>query len=470
MKPIRPDRVAIYIRWSTEDQGEGTTLEIQREGCKHYALSQGWQYNPDLVFIDDGCSGGTLDRPALTRLRRFVQDGRVDCVVVFKLDRLSRNVLDTVSLVLKEWDGRTYLKSARESVDTTTAMGKQFFYMLVNYAEWERSVIRERTHAGKLRRAQEGKNPGFRPPYGYRTGPAPGTFALCEPEADVVRLIYRRYALGAGPMQIIGRLQAEGVLFQGRPWTRATIHAVLSNPIYTGRLVFRPRGGAPVEVESPFIPPVVTPAEWNAVRQMRQGSTRPLPNAARTSPHLLTGLVRCRCGHALYPQRAYRPDGAAYYICGGQRENGRDFCTAGYIRQAELDRLICEQVAARYQARVSPAPLPDLTAAAGASAQQRAQALLAIDRQMNRAAGDYRSGRLSPEAYSEVAAQLTAEKARYRHQCEVPRATPTAADPWSALEPWQQKAVLRSLIPGLTAFRDRAETALAIEIAWAEAL
>jgi site-specific DNA recombinase len=106
-KGIDPDKVAIYIRWSTDDQSDGTTLEVQQEGCKHYLLSQGWVVNEDLIFVDDGWSGGNLERPAMTRMRTLVRAGKVDCVVVFKLDRLSRSVIDMVNLVLEEWDGQT---------------------------------------------------------------------------------------------------------------------------------------------------------------------------------------------------------------------------------------------------------------------------------------------------------------------------------------------------------------------------
>lgn len=97
----------------------------------------------------------------------------MDCVVVFKLDRLSRNVIDTVTLVLQEWEDLTHLKSAREPVDTTSAMGKQVFYMLVS----------ERMFGGKMRRAKEGRSPGFLAPYGYHKGPTPGTLALIDEEA-----------------------------------------------------------------------------------------------------------------------------------------------------------------------------------------------------------------------------------------------------------------------------------------------
>jgi site-specific DNA recombinase len=116
-RPIRGDRVGIYIRWSTEDQGEGTTLAVQREACQSYIHSQGWTPSDALTFVDDGISGGTVDRPALTRLRAAVRAGEVDCVVVYKLDRLSRSVVDMVKLVLEEWDGHCYLKSAREPLE-----------------------------------------------------------------------------------------------------------------------------------------------------------------------------------------------------------------------------------------------------------------------------------------------------------------------------------------------------------------
>ena len=125
---IAPHKVSMYIRWSTDDQGSGTTLEVQQEGCKHYILSQGWQVREDLIFIDDGYSGGNLVRPGMAKLRQMVQDGLIDCVVVYKLDRLSRSVLDTVTLVMEEWEGKAYLKSAKEPVDNSTPLGRQFFF------------------------------------------------------------------------------------------------------------------------------------------------------------------------------------------------------------------------------------------------------------------------------------------------------------------------------------------------------
>ncbi|MDB4896734.1 MAG: hypothetical protein JWN15_2996, partial [Firmicutes bacterium] len=305
---IRPDRVAIYIRWSTDDQGDGTTLEVQTEGCRHYALSQGWQYNTDLIFIDDGYSGGSLDRPALTRLREAVRQGLADCVVVFKIDRLSRNVVDTVNLVLREWEGVCHVKSAREAIDTTTQQGKMFFYTLVSFAEWERIVIKERTWSGRMRRLQEGKNPGFRPPYGLRTGDTAGSFTLVPEEAAVVRRIYGLYNQGLGYKRIAVQLAHDGVRFrEGRPFSAQTVTEILRNPLYVGRLTYgrvqrvqergrdavrKSPGAAPTVIESAHVPHILDAEQFQLAQANRTERARQrTPNRAVASDHLLTGIV-----------------------------------------------------------------------------------------------------------------------------------------------------------------------------------
>ncbi|HWI52894.1 MAG TPA: recombinase family protein, partial [Symbiobacteriaceae bacterium] len=313
-KEIRPDKVAIYIRWSTEDQGDGTTLVVQQEGCQHYVLSQGWRVTPSLIFIDDGHSGGTLDRPRLGDLRKAALAGEVDCVVVYKLDRLSRSVMDTVNLVLGEWDGRTHLKSAREPVDTTSPMGKQFFYMLVSYAEWERNVIRERTHSGKMRRAKEGRNPGIPAAFGYKKSDDVGRFDIDPKAAELVQWIFRKYLEEWGAFKIADELNRTGVLSPtGLKWHKTTILQMLRNPIYSGRLVYgrtttNPRrqrdksepqylkNPNPIVAEAPC-PPIISLSEWERAQtllsQRHRGATGVRSLA---SDYLLTGILKCQCG------------------------------------------------------------------------------------------------------------------------------------------------------------------------------
>jgi site-specific DNA recombinase len=337
--PVDPDKVAIYIRWSTDDQGQGTTLQTQLERCRHYLASQGWQFRDDLVYIDDGFSGGTLHRPALTRLRADVDAGRVECVVVYKIDRLSRSVVDIVDLVLREWEGRCFVKSTTEDVNTVTPAGKMFFYMLISFAEYERSLIRERTLGGKRKRAEQGLNPGFRPPFGYTRGAGPGTLRVVPDEAAGVRQVFARYLQGEGAAQIAARLGAAGALRRGRAWTTLAVRRTLANPLYAGIL----RYGT---LETPnAVPPLVEPSVWAEVQALLGARGRKTGGRRPTySSYLLSGLARCQCGAPVQGKRAGRH---AYYVCTARKREGRTACAAPHLPVARVEAVVADQVRQR---------------------------------------------------------------------------------------------------------------------------
>lgn len=487
---IRPDHVAMYIRWSTEDQGEGTTLSVQREGCTHYILSQGWQVEQGLVFVDEGYSGGTLDRPSLARLRQMVAAGLVDCVVVFKLDRLSRSVVDTVNLVLREWEGHTHLKSAREPVDTASAMGKQFFYLLVSYAEWERNVIRERTLSGKLRRAREGRNPGFRPPFGYTRGPEPGSFERVDAEAALVQRIFDMYLAGQGARSIAAHLGADGLRFrEGRPFTESTVRAILANRLYTGQLVYG-QGDTAVVAPVQGAAPLVSTQTFAAAAALRLGrQAAPAPRAA-SSPYLLTGALFCRCGAGMVAAAKGRTGSAAYYICGAQKRGGKAVCQAGFLRRDWLDDLVSRQLVDRYggatgRSRYQAELRAWITGAPGeaeAAATPARARLATLQRQLQRLQRDYREERLEAGDYQALRAAIDAELCAVQAQLSALaeraglarraalRATEIASllsglDHWHALQPVQRKQVLRSLVRRVDAYRD-GTGAVSVEITW----
>jgi site-specific DNA recombinase len=359
---ICPTKIAAYIRWSTDDQTDSTTLEVQRESCMHYIKAQGWEFTDDLCFIDDGYSGGSLDRPAMARLRQAVKDGRVSCVVVYKLDRLSRSVLDTVNLVLEEWEGLCHVKSTREPIDTTTAVGKMFFYMLVSYAEWERSVIRERTLSGKKKRAQQGKNPGMKWPYGFRRGERVGEYGVDEDQAAVVQRIFRDYAAGKGLLSIANELNDEGIPSKfGTPWRATSIQYILRNEAYKGVLVF----GARIDTKSRetgkrkttvlseprharvegALPTIVDTNLWDSVQtMMAQRSLSPRRNLA--SDYLLSGIAKCRCGAPLVGNlvdRKYR-----FYACAARRNQGVALCDTIAVHAEDVEEKIIEAVKTHY--------------------------------------------------------------------------------------------------------------------------
>jgi site-specific DNA recombinase len=501
MRQVRPDHVAIYIRWSTEDQGEGTTLEVQREACTAYMISQGWQMQPDLIYVDDGVSGGSLDRPSLSRLRAAVAAGQVDGVVVYKLDRLSRSVVDMVKLVLDEWEGHCFVKSAREPIDTVSQTGKLFFYQLMSFAEWERSVIRERTFAGKLRRAQEGRNPGISAAYGYRLGGS-GLPVIEPAEAAVVELIFRLYLSGLGCMQIARRLAELGHPSPGgRTWSSGQISRLLSNPVYRGALVYgkqttsrgrRRKSDQPHVVREGALPGIVDSATFSAVQAVKagrpglrrgQGSGRSL-----SSKSLLTGLLRCRCGHAYCgnggsgPRSQYR-----YYYCAAAQSRGPDACDAGRIRQEELDGLVCQALLEHLGA--PPVRRRLLEAVAGAVEQERREAAAALEasrRALERAAGAqarlrslFLAGRLTAEELRELRADAGRQAAELKDRvatCEARlhaiAAAPLPTDPnrlpcWDHLTPQERKQLAACFIREITAYREKQSGALSCTIAWA---
>lgn len=437
MKPneIHPEKVAIYIRWSTDDQGEGTTLETQLERCRHYLRSQGWHYSEDLVYIDDGYSGGSLERPALTRLRADAAAGKVECVVVYKIDRLSRSVVDIVDLVLREWEGRCFVKSTTEDVNTISPAGKMFFYILVSFAEYERNVIRERTMGGKIKRAEQGMNPGFRPPYGYRTGPTPGSFEIVEHEASLVRRVFELYLKGNGAGKITELLNREGLRRRGALWNQLFVRRLLRNPAYMGVLEYgrtartnkeqrsRQQLGSLVRYQHPrfarvegAFPPIVDAAAWERAQQImgqrsRQGDG---PSSRPTySDYLLTGLALCRCGAAIAGKSA---GGHRYYLCSGQKRQGRSVCDAGHVPVG----LVHEAIASRVKALLAGSGRPtlldglqsdihDRIAELEAALGQEVLALTAVGERRRRLESDYRRGELPARLYARELEVLEAE-------------------------------------------------------------
>lgn len=510
-REVNPAKIAVYIRWSTDDQTDGTTLEVQLDGCRHYVMSQGWVMSENLTFIDDGQSGATLDRPALKRLREAVKRGDVDGVVVYKLDRLSRNVLDLLRLVLEEWDGLSCVRSAREPVDTDTQAGKMFFYTLASFAEWERSVIRERTLSGKIRRAEEGKNPGMRPPYGYRAGDVPGTFEIVPAEAELVRRIYRMYLGGMGARRIVENLNNDGLTFrEGRPWTTTTVMWALDNPAFKGDLVYggrkrnkrrknaKARSDFPQIVRAGAFPPIVTIEEWEQVQLVRK--TRPSPKTGQSgrgysSEYLLTGLLRCGCCNS--SMKVARGTGAPgggyywYYTCAGVEERGRGSCQSRSVRQEVLDSIVVEHLKELYSALLREQHTTSIASEAATGEEQALRSSLSevenlmakiearrkklrtmvLDQQINM--DEYRQfvgdieGEISGLEFRRERVQLAldrlmaARKDRARLLQELRR-----VDGWDNLSRTEQKALLRAFVERIEAYIPFGGTQLECSITW----
>jgi site-specific DNA recombinase len=367
--PIDPNKVAVYIRWSTDEQADGTTLEVQTEKCSKWMdAAKNWTLNPELVIVDDGYSGGNLDRPGITRLRKLVDAGEVQCVVVYRLDRLSRNIVHTVNLVLEEWMNRCPLYSATEEFNTDTPMGKMAFGLLALFAQFERESIRERTMGGKRKRAEQGRNCGQRYPHGYKRadtpfeyqgktyvyeidGWDPVTETLTGPAA-VVRRIFDEYLRGFGSNSIALRLNQDSIPSPiGKTWGGATVRRIAVNPAYKGVYQYglstwarggqrdwRPEGPA-YWVEG-AIPAIVTEEEWERVQRIKADRVlfTPSPRTA-VSPYLLTGLAKCaNCGSALVGKNNFD---RRWYQCNGKHTQQ---CDCGAMPAEMLEGIVVDQM------------------------------------------------------------------------------------------------------------------------------
>ena len=246
MKTIR---CAIYTRKSSDEGLEQSfnSLDAQREACGAYILSQaseGWTALPD-IYDDGGLSGGTLERPALKRLLAEVAAGRVDIIVVYKVDRLTRSLFDFAKLVETFDAAGTSFVSVTQSFNTTTSMGRLTLNMLLSFAQFEREVTAERIRDKIAASKARGMWMGGTPPLGY--APNDRTLVIVEEHATLIRHLFARYrALGSvrqlqdelvrDGVRVPARTRLSGASIGGGAFTRGQLYQILKNVIYTGKI------------------------------------------------------------------------------------------------------------------------------------------------------------------------------------------------------------------------------------------
>lgn len=507
MLSMAPTAPAVYVRWSTDEQGSGTTLEEQRQTCLSFLSERGWVIRQDLIFIDDGYSAGSLERPAMKRLRKAVLAGVVDAVVVYKLDRLTRNIVDAVDLVLKEWEGRCALVSVTQStIDTTSPLGRQFFTLMASFAEFEREMIRDRTLSGKKRRAMQGRNPGFRPPYGYRIGDTPGAIVVDDERAAVVRRVFEMYTTGISMIDIARRFNKEALPSPSGSsgWQDRTVRYMLQNPMYIGRLEYgrtsrnspqkrsivgksktvhrAPRHAAVAEA----VPPIITQELWHLAQQLMKarGQGSGFRNRAASSGFLLTGLLRCRCGY--HCSGVKMTSGVTYYRC----RRGPGICNSMAIRADVLEKCVMEAIRHQLRDRMRTGVLEAAATRLEASKKELEAtianlkvAMAEMARQRLKMKKDYTDGELTGRLYSQLMDELDQREGEMKaslQEAESALANPDAggmnaawvlenmdqlmSDTWETIEMGQKKHILRLLVPRITAYREKGTSFVDLDV------
>ncbi|NPD21575.1 recombinase family protein [Alterinioella nitratireducens] len=347
-KVVRKLRCAVYTRKSSEEglEQEFNSLHAQREACEAYIASQrseGWVLVRD-QYDDGGISGGTLDRPGLQRLLEDIEDGLVDVVVVYKIDRLSRSLADFAKLVeVFDRNGVTFV-SVTQSFNTTTSMGRLTLNILLSFAQFEREVTAERIRDKVAASRKKGMWMGGVPPFGYRVENR--KLVVDEEHAAHVRWIFARFLEIGSCTELAREVGTRGLRTpRGNRIDKKYIYRMLSNRAYIGEAVHK-GDNYPGEHDA-----IIDPEIWDRVHAILQESPR--KRAARTradTPALLKGLLFGPDGAAFSPTHTRKGDRLyRYYVSQTVLKHGAGSCPVGRVPAGEIEGAVIDQLRAVFR-------------------------------------------------------------------------------------------------------------------------
>ncbi len=310
MKPDRQlRRCAIYTRKSSEEglEQDFNSLHAQREACEAFIRSQkseGWRL-VETAYDDGGLSGGTMERPALQRLLADIALRKVDTVVVYKVDRLTRALADFAKMVeVFDAHGVSFV-AVTQQFNTTTSMGRLTLNILLSFAQFEREVTGERIRDKIAASKRKGMWMGGNVPLGYNVEDR--KLVVNAAEAETVRTIFRRYR-DLGCVRLLKEeLERNGIRGKSRKGTdaaafsRGALYALLANPIYIGEIRHKQLRHAGQHAA------IVEPALWDAVQQqLRDNAPQRLARRRKTEASALAGKLFDEAGERLTPSHAVK--------------------------------------------------------------------------------------------------------------------------------------------------------------------
>lgn len=336
-------RCAIYTRKSSDEGLDQAfnSLDAQREACEAYIASQrseGWVLVRD-QYDDGGISGGTLDRPALKQLLDDIEDGLVDVVVVYKIDRLSRSLMDFSKLVeVFDRNGVTFV-SVTQSFNTTSSMGRLTLNILLSFAQFEREVTAERIRDKFAASRKKGMWMGGIVPLGYRVESR--KLVIEETEVATVRMIFERFVSIGSATVLAKALAAENVRTRrGKLVDKGVLYKLLNNRVYIGEAVHKGES-YPGEHK-----PIIDRALWNKVHAILQTSPRKRASNTRAqTPAVLKGLIFGPDGAAFSPTHTKKGDKLyRYYVSQSVLKRGADACPIARVPAAEVESAVIDQL------------------------------------------------------------------------------------------------------------------------------
>ena len=347
---IEQKRAAIYVRVSTQYQVDRASLPVQRSELVNYA-----KYALDIpdfvIFEDAGYSAKNTDRPDYQQMMARIRTGEFSHLLVWKIDRISRNLLDFAAMYSELKQLGVVFVSKNEQFDTSSAMGEAMLKIILVFAELERNMTAERVSAVFLSRANDGIWYGGKVPFGYAYDKQTKTFSILEDEAKTVRLIYALYESSKSLVTVSKALNERGIKTRnGSEWSPTTVHTMLSNPFYSGtyRYNYRnesdPHHHVPKKKEDWILvknhhPAIVSPEHQAAVELiLASKSYGKNQTYQRKNIHAFAGLLTCGyCGSTMAAtiDRA-RADGwrPSVYICSRRRMSND--CQNKYVSDVTL--------------------------------------------------------------------------------------------------------------------------------------
>ena len=350
----KPERIALYLRVSSEEQVERESIGTQEEFLADYCKLYGHEVAG--IYKDEAVSGTVplLERPGGRRLIEDAKASKFASAIVYKLDRIGRTLLVVVDAHDRLMETGVAFRSATEPIDTSTPAGRLIFQMLASFAEFERSTIAERSRDGLHRAFKGGAQPG-RIPYGYDLD-EDGRFTVVAEEAAVVREIITNVAAGATLYSEAQRLNTEGVPSPGRKyrgkarepggkWSHTTVRKIVARTAYRGKHTVSTSKG-PIEREVPaIIEPGPQQKALETLAENKRFHSRPTDRK-----YLLRGLIRCGvCGlHYVGHPSHCRGEKRYYYTC--SRKNREHYaksgerCSSPYVQAGWIEDLVWQDV------------------------------------------------------------------------------------------------------------------------------
>jgi site-specific DNA recombinase len=480
-----PVRCAIYTRKSHEEglEQEFNSLDAQRDSCEAYIASQkhdGWVAVPHR-YDDGGFTGSNIERPALKRLLADIEAGRVDVVLVYKVDRLSRSLLDFAKLVALFETHNVAFVSVTQRFDTTSSMGRLTLNVLLSFAQFEREVIGERIRDKLAAAKMKGKYVGGRPLLGYDVDRERMRLVVSESEAKLVRHIFERFCRLGSCMLVARELNAQGHRMKawtskkgramgGGTWKKTDVHHLLTNRRYLGETVHQGKS-YPGEHDA-----IIDAKMWGRVQAILSQNRTYRANQTRSrTAAILKGILRCGCCEAAMAPTYTTRKGKRYhyYVCHAAGKNGYHTCDIRSVAAGQIESAVLKYVREMFadpeivtrtfrDTRSRAADERAALARRRAELEGRLSELRKAIGRLVRAGDDRPDGALSAELralndeYGDVERQtieLDAELDRHEElpvEQDVADALRTVEPLWEELFPAEKERIIRLLVESVT--------------------